>query len=272
VTYEDLPKETLDETVVADRVQRQHKLICAAVKAGRIGELKGMSRKPASESTQSDELRPTAGVTVPKQASQPVTAAAPPQPASAASRPIQKPTTAPVLPVRKPVEAKFAAPATNSQRTMVSGPAASPAVPRPRGPLASADDPVIEAVEIIEEIVLPADAVVVVSELSGKERPSHEKLTIELLGDSLFKSGDRRTIGVMICRGSGRKVVAGAQIMVKVLGSTFRPVIFHARSDTNGLAKIHLQVPQFKAGRAALLVRVLAEGEEVELRRAVTAF
>jgi len=66
-------------------------------------------------------------------------------------------------------------------------------------------------------------------------------------------------------------VVDGAQIMIKILGSAFRPVIFHARSDQNGLAKIHLQVPQFSAGRAALLVRAIADGEEVELRRVVLA-
>ena len=48
-------------------------------------------------------------------------------------------------------------------------------------------------------------------------------------------------------------------------------MIFHARSDQNGLARVHLQVPQFAAGRAALLVRAIADGEEVELRKIVTA-
>ncbi|MBK8304013.1 MAG: hypothetical protein IPK98_11650 [Chloracidobacterium sp.] len=67
-----------------------------------------------------------------------------------------------------------------------------------------------------------------------------------------------------------RKVVAGAEIMLKVLGSSFRPVIFHARSDANGLAKIHMQLPHFDAGRAALLIRAIAAGEEIELRRVVT--
>ena len=47
------------------------------------------------------------------------------------------------------------------------------------------------------------------------------------------------------------------------------PVIFMP-IDANGLARIHLQVPQFSAGRAALLVRAMAGGEEVELRRLVT--
>ncbi len=74
----------------------------------------------------------------------------------------------------------------------------------------------------------------------------------------------------MLCRGTERKVVADAQIMIKVLGSSFRPVIFHAKSDANGIARVHLQLPHFQAGRAALLVRAITNGEEIELRRVVT--
>jgi hypothetical protein len=57
--------------------------------------------------------------------------------------------------------------------------------------------------------------------------------------------------------------------MVKALGAAFRPVIFHAKSDANGLAKIHFQIPTFKSGRAALLIRAMSDGEEVELRRLI---
>ena len=133
------------------------------------------------------------------------------------------------------------------------------------------DAPLFEGVSIIEDDeILPAEAVAVVSELSGKERPANSKLSIELLGDFKFRGGDRHTVNIMICRGTERKVVPEAQIMVKVLGSSFRPVIFHARSDANGLAKVHLQLPHFQSGRAAVLLRAISGGEEIELRRAVT--
>ena len=132
------------------------------------------------------------------------------------------------------------------------------------------DAPIFEDFEIIEDdILLPADAVAVVSELSGKERPANQKLSIELLGDAKFKGGDRITVSLMICRGTERKVVADAQIMVKVLGSSFRPVIFHAKTDSNGMASVHLQMPRFSSGRAALLLRASHNGEEIELRRVV---
>ncbi|MBK7933521.1 MAG: hypothetical protein IPK01_08450 [Acidobacteria bacterium] len=41
-------------------------------------------------------------------------------------------------------------------------------------------------------IEIDAAAVEVVSELSGVERPTNDKLSIELLGDSKFAGGDRR--------------------------------------------------------------------------------
>ncbi|MEP6787632.1 MAG: hypothetical protein ABJB40_04330, partial [Acidobacteriota bacterium] len=138
------------------------------------------------------------------------------------------------------------------------------------GPIRFSHEPVIEDVGVIDEAdVFPAEAVAVVSELSGKERPSNQKLSLELLGDAKFKGGERTTVCIMICRGTERKVVHGAQIMIKVLGSSFRPVIFHAKSDSNGLANIHLQLPTFQVGRAALFIRAIADGEEVELRRIV---
>jgi hypothetical protein len=42
-TYEDLIAAGFDEEVLADRLKRQHRLICAAIRAGRIDDLKRMS-------------------------------------------------------------------------------------------------------------------------------------------------------------------------------------------------------------------------------------
>jgi hypothetical protein len=237
-SYADMAARDFNEKELKARVDRQHKLICAAVKAGRIDELKQMTAKKAAAGARAKAE--TVAVA---------------EPAVAA------PVAIPLSPIP-------------SARTETPQSFKIPAASAPVKPQAApfAHEPVIEAVEIIEDYpeIMAPEAVEVVSELSGKSRTTHNKLGIELLGESKFKSGDRRTVNIMICRGTDRKVIPGAEIMIKILGSTFRPVIFHARSDQNGLAKIHLQVPQFAAGRAALLVRAIADGEEVELRRVVT--
>ena len=235
-TYDDLANGGLDEKLLAERVSRQHNLICAAIKAGRINELKEMTAKASAAAGRAVAVSPP-----PPQIEQAPIAA--PISRSAFTAPIERP-----LP---------AVPATIVTEEFTAD--------------EFFDAPLFEGVSIIEDDeILPAEAVAVVSELSGKERPANSKLSIELLGDFKFRGGDRHTVNIMICRGTERKVVPEAQIMVKVLGSSFRPVIFHARSDANGLAKVHLQLPHFQSGRAAVLLRAISGGEEIELRRAVT--
>ncbi|QQS34012.1 MAG: hypothetical protein IPM50_05395 [Acidobacteriota bacterium] len=237
-TYEDIVGI---ETEIAERVQRQHKLICAAIRAGRLEDLKQMTAKAAGRNMPVAEAAPVADQV-------PEVAVVPAQPFS---RPVAEP---PPLPIPQPVF-------DIDMDSVV-----------PLMPLEFIfDEPVIDDVTIIEEPeLLTVETVEVVSEFSGRSRPANDKLTIELLGESKFKGGERKTINLMICKGTDRKVVPDAQIMVKVLGSAFRPVIFHSKTDNNGLAKIHLQLPNFQAGRAALLVRATAGGEEVELRKLVT--
>jgi len=46
--YDDLIARGFDEQVLIERLQRQHKLICAAVHAGRIEDLKRMGERDAA--------------------------------------------------------------------------------------------------------------------------------------------------------------------------------------------------------------------------------
>ncbi len=240
VSYEDLSTANFNEKELSKRLGHQHKLICAAVRAGRIDELKDMTAKSAAVGVKA-RAEPTTSI-------------------------IESLIPAPLVQLAPAarVETSISRPPINI--TIVESDQIIQMPPEP-----FAHETVIEAVHVIEEeYILSAEAVEVVSELSGQERPSNSKLSLELLGDTRFRGGDRRTVNIMICRGTQRKVVADAQIMIKVLGSAFRPLIFHDKSDSNGLAKVHLQLPHFQTGRAALLVRAMTGGEEVELRRAVT--
>lgn len=254
-TYEDLAVVDYDEKEVTERLSRQHKLMCAAVKAGRIDELVKMTRAASG-------------------GSKPKTPEPMLQPADAAKL-VETITETPKISVIAEVVPSVPSPMEPivPRAPIKIGMVETEKVIRVVPADVLEEEVVIDAVHIIEDDeieILPADAVAVVSELSGMERAPNQKLSLELLSDSKFKGGDRRTVVIMICRGTERKVVTNAQIMIKVLGSSFRPVIFHAKTDANGLARVHLQLPQFQAGRAALLIRAIADGEEIELRRVVT--
>jgi len=230
VSYDDLLTGSFDESQLAARLQRQHRLICAAIQAGRIEELKKMSAKETAEVA----------------AEQPKAVPAP-QPAFAGGfsngnhhlpdfdSPIPKPVMEDLPPI-------LGRPSMNS---------------------------LIHRVGVIEDVLILDEAVSIFDEGDAAVRPINEKLSIELVGESRLRGGDRKSVGLMACRGSARKVVGNAQIMVKILGSSFRPLIFHASTDANGMARVDLQLPNFYTGRAAMLVRAVSDGEEVELRRTI---
>jgi hypothetical protein len=258
--YDDLLKDKFDEKVLAERLDKQHKLICAAVKAGRIEDLKRMTLKNAEASKQKKlvvqkEVRPPA--------SEPI--APPPVPVTNLS-----PGLADTIDQAK---ASAAPPPPR-----IPQPAAAPAVPKPRQGLEfgfsidiTEDDLIIDGAEIVEEdMILPAEAVEIVSEFVASGQKGSGKLGIDFTSETSFKGGERKTLGIIIYRGEPVNPVNNAQIMVKVIGSNFRPLIFHAKTEEKGVATVHLQLPHFKSGRAALLVRAMSEGEESEIRRRIS--
>jgi hypothetical protein len=128
---------------------------------------------------------------------------------------------------------------------------------------------IIEAVEIIEdEMILPDEAVEIVAE-TVENKSADNKIKLQILGDDSFKSGEKKTMSILVHRGGQENGLSGAQVMVKVLGAAFRPLIFHGKTDKEGIAKVHMQMPLFKQGRAAILIKAMSEGEEIELRRTI---
>lgn len=232
--YDDLIDKGLSEDELAERLQKQHRTICAAIRAGRIEDLKRMGEKETFRPADAEvSLGGLAGIPKPESLS------------------LDLPPSG-----------------------YISDPVISNPIPRPPGHedldlLSTAPEPIVDAI-IEADVLVPDEAVMIVSEMSGRERPTSNKLSIELLGADRFRSGESRSVTFMVCRGSQSKVVPEAKIMVKLLGSSFHPVIFHTETDKNGIATIQLQIPKFTKGRAAVLARALSEGEEVELRRVIT--
>lgn len=346
-SYDDLLAEKFDEKVLAQRLQKQHKLICAAVRAGRIEDLKRMTEKESVAKPRKSgkkESKTAVVVTEPKPivtVSNPVVSEKPvfvstngetphknlnfqveeinekpgepeaenllenheivfeeketPHILSPIPKPkfddLNKPQPRPTLyqgknpPAPKTLAGRDTQPLDEPPFEVPKNGFGKPesAIPKPKEediwdfPIRSVElrgdeyETIIEGVEIIEDevMILPAEAVEIVGDFVGVEPSVSRKLQIEFLNETTFRGGERKTVSIFVSRGEKRKGVSGAQIMVKVLGSSFRPLIFHAKTDANGVAVVHLQLPHFRAGRAAILVRGMNDGEEAELRRIV---
>lgn len=221
--YDDLIRKGFNERALSERLQRQHKLICAAIRAGRIEDLKRMSQRAA-------ETR---------------------SPAASSSRqesPEALTETAPVERVAHEVEQ------TAVERVARQQQAAALPPPPQRG-----------AQQIVRAVMQET-----VADFARAEQAASDALHVSLLDERELRGGMRVGLRIRVGNGEeGREAIEDAEVTVKVLGSTFRPLIYPARTGADGIAFVRAELPHFKTGRAAILVRAVAHGFEAELRRIV---
>ena len=199
--YDDLIAAGFDEAVLAERIERQHKLICAALHAGRLEDLKRMSESAPGEKA--------------------------------------------------------------ARRKKTERPAPSP--------------PAITGVKSVEKEEASAEArpdvgrtppdrfpISVAAEVDGT-------LRVALLEEKEMRAGDFITLRVQVSRSSsgGETPVSKARVVLKTLGTSFKPASTFSITDKHGVALIFAALPVFETGRAAILLRAEAGGETAELRRVV---
>ena len=199
--YEDLIAAGFNEAALAERLQRQHKLICAAIHAGRVEDLKRMARRDAARAHQS-----------------------------------------PIIELdEEPIE-----------------------VPESTYEVAPLE--VGETFEVVaEQPADPEEGSLMATAAAASV------LRINLLEERELRGGQFATLRVRVSRGpqDDQQVVPDAHVVLKTLGTTFRPVSTFAKTDKDGIAIMFAALPKFSNGRGAILVRADAGGEKAELRRII---
>ncbi len=296
--YVDLIAEGFTDEALAERLNRQHRLICAAINAGRIEELKQMGAR--REGNAQSKIQP-----------------APPEE-------IER-SAPPELPVE--VHDEFVIETSSAPHEEVVGvpivPPSSPAKTEQPLTVASAEPPAIVRNEFVvenaaerpsdfqpepkaEEVIVepkppeprtpglpnafespqpsPAQPTVSASRESAytvydSRRPSRPKkktklepeLALTILDDEEFRAGQSFTIRILLQRHvlEEEKPLGGVQVSIKVLGATFRPQIYSVKTQRDGVAVVSIDIPHFSSGRAAVVIRAEAQGESIELRRVI---
>jgi hypothetical protein len=100
---------------------------------------------------------------------------------------------------------------------------------------------------------------------------SEEGLVVALLDAHEFFSGDTPTLRVLVIDRSGEveMPLENVSVSIKILATTFRPLIYSLKTDKDGVATVSAEIPQFISGRAAVLIRAVAKGSAAELRRVI---
>jgi len=169
--YGDLVSRDFDEELLVKRLQRQHKLICAAVHAGRIEDLKHMTERDSALAANQTE--------------------------------------------------------------------------RQSSDQFSSSEPTVD----------------------------DDGLVVRLIAEPDLRGGQTVNLRLLVTRTgrAGREPAPLVPVVVKTLGTTFAPQTNFSTTDERGVAAISISLPDFNAGRAALLVQAESGGETAELRRIIFA-
>lgn len=234
VRYDDLIAAGFDERVLADRLLRQHKLMCAAIRAGRLSDLVKMTERDA-----------------------------PSRSSSRAAKPVAEPT--PVVPPAAVTEPSAPTPAVSE--LSVPPPAETPiAPPSPKKPERRLPPPSQRSVPP----VTAANKSINSQGFRGTETATTGLIHLVLLEEKNYRGGDIAVLRVRVENASDhRQTIPGADVIVKILGSTFRPLIYQTKTGVDGVALVQTELPHFRSGRAAILIRVTVGGFEAELRRII---
>lgn len=265
VRYDDLIAEGFDEKVLADRLQRQHKLICAALRAGRLDELRKMSeresatRSAAKKERAKDAFDETPTV-APAQDAPPVSTpaapsmpSAPPPPQFESSAPTAPDEPHPIVLPPPSVSIPAMLKKTGGRRT----PPARSSKRLPPQPAVAAQSRRVASQKSV-------------ADFARAEAPAGDALRLSLIDEKIYRGGDHVILRAQVGHGvESREPSGGAEVIVKILGSTFRPLILQSRTGTDGVATFSIQLPHFRSGRAAILIRATIGSYEAELRRII---
>ena len=227
--YQDLIAAGFDEEVLSQRVKQQHRLICAAITAGRIEELKRMGarveigERPAPPPSRPEEVIERMEVE------------------SSAERPPVPTETLDVFlgSADETLEETLPPP---QERSQPEEPASAYTVydPRRRSRKKAAEK---------------AQSGLLLTILSERDFFAGENFAIRILLQS--RSGEKE------------KPLSGVTLSLKILGTTFRPQIFSVKTGRDGVGVVSGRIPYFETGRAAIVISAAAEGKTAELRRVI---
>ena len=222
--YADLIEQGFSDEVLAERLKRQHRLICAAINSGRIDDLKKMSRTGRESAVVEETI---------------------------------------IVDESEPAEVELVEPAPVMDFEIEYGPITQEWTPPPP----RVEEPIEEPVA--EETAEEPEPVAAVEEPVDDELP--DGLLITMLGDQEFYSGEKYTLRVFVSNRAGcnEEPLAYIAVSIKILGTTFRPLIYSLKTQTDGVATVETQIPEFTSGRAAVLVRAVAKDQAAELRRII---
>ena len=235
--YSDKLSEGATEEAIASLLKRQHQVIIAAIKAGRIEELiqhtlkrrREVHRKPASAELPSIPVE--APMESPQQETRSVTA-----------KRVAREAVAPLAPVQSSERSSESSSGTSDYSRFKNA--------IPTAPTSS------------ESGVLNLDQVI-----SDYKQRGEAKLEVKVLAPEAFIAGKSIALRVLVTHNT--KAEFDAIVTVKIIGTAFKPQVVIGRVGRDGVASFSLVVPAFSAGTAAIVIEARSTRGRGELKNLI---
>jgi hypothetical protein len=215
---------SLSDDRLAEMIKKQHQIIVAILRAGKVDELVRASQRAAAKEADAPAVVPMPS-------------------------PVYVPESAQAIYPDFAVAAQ-APPAAEVRATPELDAAASAVIQRVTGPLTGE----LDLDKIISDYLQ-----------SGLQK---ERLRLRLLGRSDFLAGESVLLQVQATRGTGQPIES-ASVVVKIIGTAFKPQIYPNRTDREGIASFNLVLPTFSAGSAAVVVQASSKYGDGEIKHLI---
>ena len=241
--YPEVIEEDARQATLASLLKRQHQVIIAAIKAGRIDDLIRHSLKQQSGTLSEEHSSP-----------QPV------RRGSAASNPTVDPIKSkdhqrskPEVTPNAEASRESVAPAANSQSQSTRIPTRASSGSK-SGPISGRGDTAGLNLDQVLEDYLNRGA-------------GQAKLDVKVLTPEVFTAG--RAIGLRVQVTHDSKPDVDATVTVKIIGTAFKPQVFIGRVSRDGVATFSLSLPSFSTGTAAIVIEAQSATGHGELKNLI---
>ncbi|MBI3652778.1 MAG: hypothetical protein HY231_17280 [Acidobacteria bacterium] len=271
--YADKLSQGANEAAIATLLKKQHQVIIAAIKAGRIEDLVKHSAR-YSEERPAQVARAQEALSVAVHDAQAMR-----QAELKPALPMQQTEPQPALPMQEmkpepPPKRKsgfLSPPATKGKSGFLSEPKRTgsllnraPGMEKPAVQTVAPPRPAKGNSGLLKTGSLNLDEVI--SDYL-KRSSEQEKLDVKVIAPSVFIAGKTITLRIEVQQGD--KVEPDAIVTVKIIGTAFKPQVFIGRAAADGVATFNLTLPAFSSGTAAIVIEVQSRFGRGELKHLI---
>jgi hypothetical protein len=276
--YADKLTQGADEQMIAGLLKRQHQVIIAAIKSGRVEELiqryadqQKAFEKPEAVVNKRDSKELKAPK--PKRNSKTQPALDPSEPAPARPEPVlAKPQPRVVALAERPPVARTTSMLGSPRRPEPPQPKPVAAAPLPAQPAPAVSVPIPSLAEARPTTTTTRrptgtlDLDQVINEYM-KRNNEQGKLDLTVITPNAFIAG--KTVALRVQVLFNAMAEAEAVVTIKIIGTAFKPQVYIGRAGRDGIANFSLSLPGFTAGTAAIVIEAQSNRGRGELKHLI---